>query len=163
MAALAVLFRWSLHDDAHKVQPVEPAGSVLGKVEQSDGVTTTRLAAAAQAKSRYKDGVATRVAHEELGEKMAIFIGGAFALAFEGLSPYSCTKLLMLVLLEAVADTLKEAVYAKSAIDVGRVQLNIRGSTLVAVALIGCSTCCCLLCAIRANCLVGQQLADLLD
>ena len=137
---------------------------VLGKIEEQsvDGVAATRLAAAAQAQRLFKDGVATRVAHKELGEKMAVFIGCAFALAFEGLSPYSATKVIVLALLEAATDMLKKTVYAAWAIDVECVQLNIRGPTFVAVALTGCSTCCCLLCAVRANCLVGQQLAEVL-
>ncbi len=68
--------------------------------------------------------LATKVPHEELGEKVAVFLGCTFARWVGGLSSESVAKALALVLLEAVSDVAKAAVYAASEIDVGHVRFN---------------------------------------
>ncbi len=68
--------------------------------------------------------LAPNVAHEKLGEKVAVFLGCTFALWVGGLSSESVAKALALVLLEAVSDGTKTAAYAASEIDVGHVRFN---------------------------------------
>ena len=68
--------------------------------------------------------LATKVAHEELGEKVAVFLGCTAALWVGGLRSDSVAKVLALLLLEAVSDMAKAAVYAASEIDVGHVRFN---------------------------------------
>ena len=68
--------------------------------------------------------LATKVAHEELGEKVAVFLGCTVALWVGGLSSESAAKALALVLLEAVSDWTKTVAYAASEIDVGHVRFN---------------------------------------
>jgi hypothetical protein len=97
------------------------------------------------------------VAHEELGEKVAMFLGCTVALWVGGLSSESVAKALALVLLEAISDVAKAAAYAASKIDVGHVQFNFHWPTLLGTALVGGSTAA-LLFAIRFNCLIGEDI-----
>ena len=73
--------------------------------------------------------LAIKVAHEELGEKVAMFLGCTVALWVGGLSSESVAKALALVLLEAVSDVAKAAAYAASKIDVGHVRFNFHRPT----------------------------------
>ncbi len=66
-----------------------------------------------------------------------MFLGCAFALSVGRLSSESVAKALALVLLEAVSDVTKAAVYAASKIDAGRVRFNFHWPTLLGVALVG--------------------------
>jgi hypothetical protein len=106
--------------------------------------------------------LATKVAHEELGEKVAMFLGCTFALWVGGLSSESVAKALALVLLEAVSDVAKAAAYAASKIDVGHVRFKLHWPTLISVALIGGGSWAALLCAIRVNCLIGEDIGSVL-
>ena len=103
--------------------------------------------------------LATKVAHEELGEKVAVFLGCTVALWVGGLSSESVTKALALVLLEAVSDGTKAAAYAASKIDVGHVRFNFHWPTLLGLALVGGGgSWGALLVAIRVNCLIGEDI-----
>jgi hypothetical protein len=106
--------------------------------------------------------VATKAAHEELGEKAAVFLGCTVALWVGGLSSESVAKAVALVLLEAVSDLAKAAAYAASEIDVGHVRFNFRWPTLLGIALAGGGSWVALLGAIRINCLIGEDIAKAL-
>ncbi len=107
--------------------------------------------------------LATKVAHEELGEKVAVFLGSTVALWVGGLSSESVAKALALVLLEALSDVAKAAAYAASEIDVGHVRFNLHWPTLLGVAFVGAGVSwSCLLGAIRVNCLIGEDVGRLL-
>ncbi len=106
--------------------------------------------------------LATKVAHEELGEKVAVFLGCTVALWVGGLSSESVTKALALLLLEAVSDVAKAVAYAASEIDVGHVRFNFHWPTLIGVALVGGSSWAALLGAIRMNCLIGEDISSVL-
>jgi hypothetical protein len=101
--------------------------------------------------------LATKVAHEELGEKVALFLGCTVALWVGGLSSEAVAKVLALVLLEAVSDVAKGAAYAASNIDAGHVRFKFNWPTLLGVALVGGSSWAALLVAIRINCLIGED------
>ena len=100
--------------------------------------------------------LATKVAHEELGEKVAVFLGCTVALWVGGLSSESVAKALALVLLEALSDVAKAAAYAASEIDVGHVRFNFHWPILLGTALVGGASWGALLGAIRVNCLIGE-------
>ncbi len=102
--------------------------------------------------------LATKVAHEELGEKVAMFLGCTVALWVGGLSSESLAKALALVLLEAVSDVTKAAAYAASKIDVGHVRFNFHWPTLLGLALVGGASWGGLLIAIHYNCLIGEDI-----
>ena len=106
--------------------------------------------------------LATKVAHEELGEKVAVFLGCTVALWVGGLSSESVAKALALVLLEAVSDGTKTAAYAANKIDVGHVRFNFHWPTLIGIALVGGGSWGVLLGAIRINCLIGEDIAKAL-
>ncbi len=106
--------------------------------------------------------LATKVAHEELGEKVAVSLGCTVALWVGGLSSESITKALALVLLEAVSDVAKAAAYAASKIDVGQVRFNFHLPTLLGSALFGGASIGGLLAAIRINCLIGEEIGSVL-
>jgi hypothetical protein len=106
--------------------------------------------------------VATKVAHEELGEKVAVFLGCTVALWVGGLTKESVPKALALVLLEAISDVTKAAAYAASKIKVGHVQFNFHWPTLIGTALAGGSSWAALLVAIRINCLIGEDVERVL-
>ena len=107
--------------------------------------------------------LATKVAHEELGEKVAVFLGCTVALWVGGLSSESVAKALALVLLEAVSDLAKAVAYKASKIDVGHVRFNFHWPTLLGVALVGGGgSWGVLLGAIRINCLIGEDIAKAL-
>jgi hypothetical protein len=106
--------------------------------------------------------LATKVAHEELGEKVAVFLGCTVALWVGGLSSESVAKALVLLLLEAVSDLAKAAAYAASEIDVGHVRFNFHWPTLIGTALVGGSSWSTLLAAIRFNCLIGEDVGSVL-
>ena len=106
--------------------------------------------------------LATKVAHEELGEKVAVFLGCTVALWVGGLSSESVAKALALVLLEAVSDLAKAAAYKASKIDVGHVRFNFHWPTLLGTALVGGASWGALLGAIRVNCLIGEDIGSVL-
>ena len=106
--------------------------------------------------------LATKVAHEELGEKVAVFLGCTVALWVGGLSSESVAKALALVLLEAVSDWTKTVAYAASKIDVGHVRFNFHWPTLLGTALVGGTGWGALLLAARINCLIGEDIAKAL-
>ena len=106
--------------------------------------------------------LATKVAHEELGEKVAVFLGCTVALWVGGLSSESVAKALALVLLEAFSDATKAAVYAASKIDVGHVRFNFHWPTLLGTALVGGASWGALLIAARINCFIGEDIASAL-
>ena len=97
--------------------------------------------------------LATRVAHEELGEKVALCLGCAAALWLGGLSAESATRAIALCLLEAASDVAKSAAYASSDIQVGRVTFALHLPSLLGVALVGGASWLAMLAAIRFNCL----------
>jgi hypothetical protein len=97
--------------------------------------------------------LATKVAHEELGDKVAVFLGCTVALRVGGLRSDSAAKALALVLLEAVSDVAKAVAYAASKIDVGHVRFNFNWSTLLGVVLVGGESLGGLFGVIRVNCL----------
>jgi hypothetical protein len=105
--------------------------------------------------------LATKVAHEELGEKVAMFLGCTCALWVGGRSGELVAKALALVLLEAVSDLAKAAAYAASDIDAGHVRFNFHWPTLVALELVGGASWALLLAAIRFNCLIGEDIGSL--
>ncbi len=102
------------------------------------------------------------MAHEELGEKVAMFLGSTFALWVGGLCSESVAKALALVLLEAVSDVAKAAAYAASKIDVGHVRFNFHRPTLLGLALVGGGSWAALLVAVRINCLIGVDIGKAL-
>ncbi len=104
--------------------------------------------------------LATKVAHEELGEKVALLLGYSVALWVGGLISESMAKALALVLLEAVSDVAKAVAYAASEIDVGHVRFKFHLPTLLGVALVGGSSWATLLVAIRTNCLIGEDIGS---
>ena len=106
--------------------------------------------------------LATKVAHEELGEKVAVFLGCTVALWVGGLSSESVAKALALVLLEAVSDWTKTVAYAASKIDVGHVRFNFHWPTLLGIAFVGGASWGALLGAIRMNCLIGEDIGSLI-
>ena len=106
--------------------------------------------------------LATKVAHEELGEKVAVFLGCTVALWVGGLSSESVAKALALVLLEAVSDWTKTVAYAASKIDVGHVSFRFHGSLFLAIALIGGAACGAVFNAVRAACMIGDDVLDAL-
>ena len=97
--------------------------------------------------------LATRVAHEELGEKVALCLGCAAALWLGGLRAESATRALVLVILEAASDVAKSAAYAWNDIEVGRVTFAFHLPTLLGVALVGGASWLAMLAAILFNCL----------
>jgi hypothetical protein len=107
--------------------------------------------------------LATKVAHEELGEKVAMILGCTVALWVGGLSSESVAKALALALLEAVSDVAKAAAYAASKIDVGHVRFNFHWPTLLGLAFVGGGTSWgILLAAIRTNCLIDEDIGRVL-
>ena len=120
------------------------------------------IASRSEAVIRNKLLLATKVSHEELGEKVAMFLGCTVALWVGGLSSESVAKALAIVLLEAVSDVAKAAAYAASKIDVGHVQFNFHWPTLLGLALVGGGSWGPLLAAIRINCLIGEDIGSVL-
>ncbi len=100
--------------------------------------------------------IATRVAHEELGEKCAAILGCALAQWLGGLSSASAARSVVLIVTEAVADVLKTSVWAAHAeVDVANVRFTFHWPTLIGVACFGAATCCNLLVALRIDCLTA--------
>ena len=121
------------------------------------------MASRSKAVTRNQLLLATKVAHEELGEKVAMFLGCMVALWVGGLSSESLAKALALVQLEAVSDMAKAAAYAASKIDVGHVRFNFHWPTLLGLALAGGGSWGASLFAIRVNCLIGEDIGRVLN
>ncbi len=107
-----------------------------------------------------KQQFAVKIAHEELGEKAAIFLGCSVAARVRGLNSVWAGKALALLLLEAIADFAKAGAYAAIKIDVGRARFNFHWPSLVGVVLLGGASCAGLLAAIGVNCLIGEHIAS---
>jgi hypothetical protein len=107
--------------------------------------------------------LANKVAHEELGEKVAVLLGCTVALWVGGLSSESVAKALTLMLLESVSDAAKAVAYAASKIETGHVRFNFHWPTLLAISMVGGGVSWgCLLGAIRVNCLFGEDVGSML-
>ena len=106
--------------------------------------------------------LAVKIAHEELGEKAAIFLGCSVAARVGGLNSVWAGKVLALLLLEALSDLAKASAYAALKIDVGRARFNFHWPSLLGVALLGGASCAGLLAAIGVNCLIGEDIASAL-
>ncbi len=154
-----------------RAQPSEHAESVLRpgsgnntpentpKLKHGASSTVSR----SEAVMRKKLLLATKVAHEELGEKVAVFLGCTVALWVGGLSSESVAKALTLMLLEAVSDAAKAAAYVASKVDAGHVRFNFHWPTLLAISMVGGGVSWgCLLGAIRVNCLFGEDVGSML-
>jgi hypothetical protein len=105
--------------------------------------------------------LAVKIAHEELGEMAALFLGCAVAARVGGLSSEWTVKTLALLLLETVSDLAKTGAYAASKVDVGHVRFNFHWPSLLGVALVGGGSCGSLLLAIGVNCLIGEDIASI--
>jgi hypothetical protein len=154
-----------------RAQPSEHAESVLSPGSGNDAPETTpklkdsasSTGSRSEADMRNNLLLATKVAHEELGEKVAVFLGCTVALWVGGLSSESVAKALALMLLEALSDVAKEAAYAASNIDAGHVRFNFHRPTLLAISLVGGGVSWgTLLGAIRSNCLIGEGVGSVL-
>lgn len=108
--------------------------------------------------------VATKVAHEDLGERCAMFIGCSLAVAYaEGLViADTAAKVVILVLLEVLTDLGKYTIYKASQIEVGRVRFNLHVWAIVAVAFAGAKACTCVTSGIRINCMIGDGVEAIL-
>jgi hypothetical protein len=151
-----------------QAQPSEHAESVLRPGSGNDAPKATpklthgasSIVSRSEVVMRNKLLLATKVAHEELGEKVAMFLGCTVALWVCRLSSNSVAKALALVLLEAVSDVAKAAAYAASKIDVGHFRFNFHWPTLVSLALVGGASWAALMAAIRINCLIGEDIGS---
>jgi hypothetical protein len=151
-----------------RVQPSEHAESVLGPGSGDDASDATpklkhgasSMVSRREAVMRKKLLLATKVAHKQLGEKVAMFLGCTVALWVGGLSSESAAKALALVLLEAISDAAKAAAFMASKIDVGHVRFNLHWPTLLGLVLVASWGC--LLVAIRINCLIGEDIGRVL-
>ncbi len=115
-----------------------------------------------EAAARHKLLVATRVAHADLGEKVALILGCTAAIWISGRSRESTARASALILLEAVTDLAKAATYAASGINVGNTRFNFHFPTLTGVAFIGGVGCAGLLLSVRLECWVGESVVGAL-
>jgi hypothetical protein len=100
--------------------------------------------------------IASRVAHEELGEKCAAILGCVLAQWLGEFSSASAARSVALIVLEAVSDALKTSVWAAHAdVDVAHVHFTFHWPTLLGVACFGASTCCCLFAGLHFECLTA--------
>ncbi len=108
--------------------------------------------------------VATKVAHEDLGERCAMFIGCSLAVAYaEGLViADTAAKVVILMLLEALTDLGKVAIFRACQIEIGRVRFHLHVWAIVAVALVGATGCGAVASGIRINCMIGDGVEALL-
>jgi hypothetical protein len=111
----------------------------------------------AVAAARSKLLIATKVAHAELGEKVALLLGCAAAIAMSGRSRESTARASALVLLEAVSDHAKVAAYAANGISVSNTRFNFHWPTLLGLALVGGVAWSTLLMALRLECWIGES------
>ena len=177
VAARAAHVELILNTGREWLSRVKPSRVLSSRVQPSDlpdsgddaPDATPRIKHGASSKANRSEAImrnrrllATKVAHEELGEKVAMFLGCTVALWVGGLSSESVVKALALVLLEAVSDVAKAAAYAASKIDVGHVRFNFHWPTLLGVALVGGASWGALLGAIRINCLIGEDIGRVL-
>jgi hypothetical protein len=97
--------------------------------------------------------LATKVAHEELGEKLALVVGCAIAITVRARTLRCAANTLVLVLSEMVTDEMKELVYESSGIPTGSISFGYHGPTLLAIVFVGSACCTVVLAGIRVNCL----------
>ncbi len=136
-----------------KIKPAQQVGE-----EARQGPAKDELAHDAAKRMRLL--VTTKVAHEELGEKVALVAGCAVAGWVGGLSANFLLKVLALVLLEAASDIMKQAAYATSNIRLGSVRYTFHLPTLLGVALVGGGSIAALLASIRFNCMLGEGIVS---
>jgi hypothetical protein len=141
------------HTGPHKEAPAASQELALGEAVAAAGQTEATAAAR-------KLLLAVKIAHEELGEKVALFLGCAVAARVGGLSSEWAVKALALLVLEAVSDLAKAGVYSASKIDIGHVRFNFHWPSLLGVTLVGGSSWCVMLIAIGFNCLIGEDTAS---
>jgi hypothetical protein len=109
--------------------------------------------------------VATKVAGEVLGEKVALFLGCGVALAVKGMSDEGgiLFNVCSLLVVEALTDELKIWICLKHGVDVQRAKYVFHAPSLLAVVLQGAASCCILFGGVRINCLVGSQFVDTIN
>ncbi len=108
--------------------------------------------------------LASKVAHQELGEKIGMILGVSVAAWFEGVdrAGYTAVKVIVLVLLETGADLIREAAYVVHEIQVGRVRYTFDRFILFSIALAGQGACAALFQSVRADCMFGPAIMDAL-
>ncbi len=134
---------------------VTPTDGVIAAEQATPTAGIGSLAGPIEADSRRKLWLATKVAHEELGEKLAMILGCMAAVSVTGLTSGIVAKVLVLVLLEAVSDVSKAAAYSAYRVEIGKVRLNFYAPAVTATVMVGVAAWCTMGGAIRINCLVG--------
>ncbi len=147
----------SIHLPEQDTGPQKQAPAASQELALGEAVAAAGQSEAAAAR---KQLLAVKIAHEELGEKTALFLGCAVAARVGGLSSEWAIKVLALLLFEAVSDLAKARAYAASKIDVGHVRFNFYWPGLLGVMLTGGSSWCVMLVAIGFNCLMGEAVAS---
>ncbi len=107
--------------------------------------------------------LATKLTHEELGEKASLFIGTVFAFVNSGHGAASTWKLLTLLFLEATSDEIKIALFAAVNIQYGNDDVAIvsrfKWHQWLGFILVGAASITALSAAVRVNCIVGGAIA----
>jgi hypothetical protein len=154
------------HNPGSQVRPSELSASAIKAESANPPAPPLQGAAAALDNRRHitRLFVATKVAHEDLGERIAIFVGCGMAFAYtqELVVADAAAKVLLLVLLEMATDIVKVAIYAASDIDIGRVRFNVHVWGIIAVALAGSTGCGACVAGARINCMIGDGVGALL-
>lgn len=126
---------------------------------------TTEMAELAIDDSEAAVLVATKVAGEVLGEKVALFLGCGVALAVRGMSDEGgiLFNVCSLLVVEALTDELKIWICLKHGVDVQRAKYVFHAPSLLAVVLQGAASSCILFGGVRVNCLLGSQFVDTIN
>jgi hypothetical protein len=143
-----------------QVRPSELSASAIKAEDVNLPALSLLEAAAAQNSRRHimRLFVATKVAHEALGERIAMFVGCGLAFAYtEGVGVAdAAAKVLLFVLLEMATDIVKVAIYAAIGIDIGHVRFNVHVWWIVALVLSGGAGCGAVVAGVRINCMIGD-------
>jgi hypothetical protein len=140
------------------VEPDHSSESALKVRRDTVDAVDTVDTASVQARLESDLLFATKVAHQDLGEKVALLCGGAMAMWFQA-RPETAAKLSVLILLELVSDVVKDYVYVARKIEVGRIRYNFRARTLLAVVVAAGAASSMMLAAVYVNCVVGDDIS----
>ncbi len=132
------------------------------ELSPQDDAATKDDAATRERTALRRLSVASKVAHQDLGERVAMFVGCALGLAQAEPSAFVAGKVLTLVVLEIATGFAKVAIFAASEIRVGTVRFNAHLSAFIAVAFAGACGCEGVNGGLRINCMIGDWLQAVL-
>ena len=135
--------------------------SINNSNKNSGGIKSRAVGETSGANDEALNELAVKLAHEELGERVALLLGCAVGVVLRGFEVAAIANMGVLILLEIASDEVKELVYARRGIHTGRVSFQLHIPTVAAVVLSALASTVTVFTGLRLNCLFSSDVSAL--